>query len=106
MALRSGRELNLIPQIDELLMGEGADEDTQAFHRNTAVSDPHPIPFKGDVLSRGIGGKASPLEAGRGEHSPGLRKGHFGSTEAKGQGCSLTRNKIYYIINMLQKHFL
>ena len=51
-------------------------------------------------------GKASPLEAGRGKYSPGPRKGHFGSTEAKGQGCSLMKDRILHIINKLQKYSL
>jgi len=50
MTLLNRREVNPSSRIDKLLVGKGADENTQAIHHHISVSDPHSIPFKGDVL--------------------------------------------------------
>ncbi len=51
-------------------------------------------------------GEGQPFRGWKGQVFPACepRKGHFESTEAKGQGCSLMENRICHIINRLQKY--
>ncbi len=53
-------------------------------------------------------GESQPFRGWKGEAFPAceLRKGHFESTEAKGQWCSLMKSKICHMINKLQKYSL
>jgi len=61
MALLYGREGNRCPRMDELLLGEGADEDAQPFHGNIPMSDSHLVPLKNNVLPWGIGRQTGPV---------------------------------------------
>jgi hypothetical protein len=53
-------------------------------------------------------GKASPLEAGRGKYSSPVNPERVTSKagEAKGQGFSLMKNRIYHIMNRIRKYTL